>query len=379
MMKMIYMDNSATSYPKPESVLSAVKNSLKTHFANPGRSSHKAALDTAMALYSARERVANFFNTVPERVVFVYNATYALNMALLGTIKENDTVVTSVLEHNSVLRPLYRLEREKGVKLMFLTPQKNGGNTIAEQFEKIVNSPEKPRFLAITHTSNVTGEKMPVEELGAICKREGIGFILDASQGVGTSKIDMKKLGIDILCASGHKGLFGIGGSGILVLGENTDIAISPIISGGAGILSREKEMPSTFPERLEAGTVSVVGAESVAAGIAYIESVTVEEIYHRTHTLRKFLTEGISVMKGYDLICPECDSTSIVLFNKRGISSEELSFLLDENGIASRAGLHCSPLAHEFYNTPNGALRLSLSCFNTLDECEKVLKVLKG
>ncbi len=374
---MIYMDNSATSYPKPPEVRKAVFESLDKYFANPGRSSHTSSVETAGAVFASRLAVADFVTTDPEKIVFTYNATMALNMAILGAVDSGKRVATSLFEHNSVLRPLYRLEREKGVKIAFLKSSTHDGSVLVSDFEELVKSAEKPDFLVLTHTSNVTGCKMPVRELGAICRREKIVFILDASQGLGTSRVNMEECGIDILCSSGHKGLFGISGSGFLAVSKTSNVKLSPILTGGAGILSREKNMPSLLPDGLEAGTLGVAGALSIGAGIEYIQKVGCEELCYNTGRLRRRLLEGISTLSGYDLIAPSANAVSIVLFNKLGLPSEALCAYLDENKIASRAGLHCAPLAHDFLKTPNGAVRLSVSAFNTFDECDEVLKVL--
>ena len=374
---MIYMDNSATSYPKPQSVRDAVVKSFDTAFANPGRSSHSAAYSTAAELYRARECVAEFVNTVPENVVFTYNATYALNMAIHGVVKKGMHIATTLFEHNSVLRPLYASEREKEVTLHFLNCDTQDKSVLTSDFERMLKSPEKPSVLVMTHTSNVTGGKMPVEKMGRLCRENGVIFILDASQGLGAARVDMEKMGVGILCTSGHKGLFGITGSGFMAISKEFNKRIAPIISGGSGIMSHEREMPSFLPERLEAGTVGMAGIVSVRAGIDYINGVTSEYIAKKTSALRKRLIEGISTVKGIRLYAPETDSVSVVLFNLSPFPSETVARLLDEEGVCVRAGFHCAPLAHDFLDT-GGAVRLSLSVFNTEEECDRVLLALE-
>ena len=370
---MIYLDNSATSYPKPQCVIDAVKNSFETVIANPGRSSHRESIRTSMALYRARETVAEFVNTIPENIVFTYNATMALNMAIFGAIKDGDRVVTTLFEHNSVLRPLYRLERENKIKLDFLETDTSDTSVLCDDLKKRFESSNKPNAVVMTHTSNVTGSKMPVKEVGALCREFGALFILDASQGLGTGKVDMESDGVDILCTSGHKGLFGIMGSGFMAVSKNFNGILSPLMSGGSGIMSFEKTMPDILPERLEAGTVGMPGVESIRAGIEYINSCGYDTLADLSHKRRVHLTEGLSVIPHVKVYEPDADSTSIVLFNIETLSSDKTSQLLDEYDIAGRAGFHCAPLIHGLLKT-GGAVRLSVSPFTTSHECDEVL-----
>lgn len=367
------MDNSATSYPKPQCVINAVKNSFETVIANPGRSSHREAVKTSMALYSAREMVAEFVNTIPENVVFTYNATMALNMAIHGAVREGDRIATTVLEHNSVLRPLYALEKQKNINIDFLIPDTSDTNVTLSRLDKLFKSSEKPSIVIVTHTSNVIGYKMPVAEIGRLCRENGALFIVDGSQGLGTSRIDMEKDFIDVLCSSGHKGLFGIMGSGFMAVSRSCTSIFEPLMSGGSGIMSFEKAMPEALPERLEAGTVGMPAIESLRAGIEYINSEGVETLAERSHKRRVQITEGLSVIQGVRLYAPEVDSTSIVLFNLESNTADKTASLLDGYDIASRAGFHCSPLAHDLLNT-GGAVRLSVSPFTTLHECDALL-----
>lgn len=372
---MIYMDNSATSYPKPQKVIDSVVESFENAPANPGRSSHREAVRSAHALYCARQKVAEFVNTVPENVIFTYNATYALNMAILGTVKRNGKakkihVVTTAFEHNSVLRPLYRLEREKEIEISFLS---GSDENIICDFEKMLYSERKPDFLIITHTSNVTGARMPVEALGKLCRKGKVAFILDASQALGYNRVDMKKDGVDILCSSGHKGLYGIMGSGFMAIAEDSLKIPSPVITGGSGIMSFEKDMPEFLPERLEAGTVGMTGIESIRAGIEYIEEVSCEYIEEYCKAMRSRILEGLSVIPKVKVYNPDCNAVSIVAFNIGDVKCDKSAQMLDRAGICCRSGYHCAPLMHDFLKT-NGTLRLSLSHFNTFDECERVL-----
>ncbi|MBR5460697.1 MAG: aminotransferase class V-fold PLP-dependent enzyme [Clostridia bacterium] len=373
---MIYMDNGATSYPKPEAVTLAVKRALDGCIANPGRASHREASRTAMAVFRVRERAADFVNTEPEYISFTHNATMALNVALFGTLRKGDRVLTTPLEHNSVLRPLYRMEREGRITLDFLDVSTYDENVLCKDLLERLEGDEKPTVVVMTHTSNVLGLRLPVERVGAICKDKNVFFVVDGSQGLGSSRIDVEACGIDILCTSGHKGLYGITGSGFMALSRKCRRKPEPLIFGGTGIASREKGMPDGYPERLEAGTLGVVGIESLGAGLEYVTSVGCDAIAEKTKSLRKILTEGLSVIPGVRVYAPESDSVSIVLFNIEGRQCDETASLLDGFDIASRGGLHCSPLAHSFLNT-DGAVRLSVSHFNTEAECQTVLSAI--
>ena len=227
---MIYMDNSATSYPKPETVTLAVKRALDGCVANPGRSSHREASRTAMAVYRVRERLADFVNTEPERVVFTYNATMALNLALFGSLRKGDRVLTTPFEHNSVLRPLYRMEREGRITLDFLKVSTYDENVVCDDLLKHLDGDKKPTAVVMTHTSNVLGLRLPIERIGAICKDKNVFFIVDGSQGLGSSRIDVEVCGIDILCTSGHKGLYGITGSGFMALSRKCRRELEPLL-----------------------------------------------------------------------------------------------------------------------------------------------------
>lgn len=374
---MIYMDNSATSYPKPPQVVRAVKRSLSECFANPGRSTYREAVKASDILFDARCSLAALVGTVPENIIFTYNATYALNTVLLGVIRRGMTVALDRFAHNSVLRPLYALEK-KGVNLEFLDTDLLRDSVIVSSLEKLVQE-KKVDVLVLTHTSNVTGKRLPIEQMSRICRKNGILLITDASQGIGGCDINMEKLGIDILASSGHKGLYGIMGTGFFAVRSGLQVDITPIISGGSGIYSLEKEMPPALPERLEAGTVGLPGIVSMKAGADYLMRVGTEEIGHKEKILRSRLVEGLSTVRGVRVYNTEVNANSIVLFNFTSLSSAQGAELLDREGIALRAGYHCAPLIHGMLRDGkaeyDGALRLSVGYFNTLKDCEKVLK----
>lgn len=376
---MIYMDNSATSYPKPSEVIRAVKRGLTGCFANPGRGTSRDSLRSSNLLYDARVSLAELIGTVPENVIFTYNATYALNMALRGVIKKGMTVVYESFAHNSVLRPLYALEKE-GVEIELLETDLLRDSVIVSSFEKLVAS-KKVDVLVLTHTSNVTGKKLPIKRLSKTCRENGILLIVDVSQGIGSSPINMEEMGIDILASSGHKGLYGIMGTGFLAIRERADFEITPLITGGSGIFSLQKEMPPDLPERLEAGTVGLPGIISMKAGAEYLMREGVETIGEREHMLRARLINGLGNIHGVRLYNADVNASSIVLFNLANTPSSLLADSLDREGVAVRAGYHCAPLVHSILQNGkkdyDGAVRLSVGYFNTENECDRVIKII--
>ncbi len=374
---MIYMDNSATSYPKPREVIRAVKKGLVDCYANPGRSSYPSALHSSKELYDARGAVSRLVGTAVENIIFTYNATYALNMALLGFVRQGMCVAFDSFAHNSVLRPLYLLQKN-GVTLERLDTHQLRNSVIISSFEKLLKK-KKVDALVLTHTSNVTGKKLPLKQLSGLCKKKGVVLIVDASQAIGSCKIDMKSDGIDILASSGHKGLYGIMGTGFLAFRDGFSFDVTPVITGGSGSFSLSKEMPQLLPERFEAGTLGMPGIISMKAGAEYVMRVGEEEIADRERRLRARLIEGIGNISGVRLYNADVNANSIVLFNFMSRSCGEMAQRLADEGVCLRSGFHCAPLAHSCFKNPNieydGALRLSVGYFNTERECERVIK----
>lgn len=370
------MDNSATSHPKPYEVRRAVKRAYNKFYANPGRGSSKDAIRASAEVYSAREALGALVNTSAENIVFTYNATYALNMALYGVIKEGMTVAVDRFSHNSALRPLYALSK-RGVKLRFLDSSIIRDSVIIDSFESLVRK-EKIDVLVLNHTSNVTGKMSPVKRLSDICREFDVTLILDASQSIGSSEIDMKKLGVDILASSGHKGLYGVTGTGFLAVSDSYPSVIDPLISGGSGIFSLSHEMPNLLPERLEAGTLGMIGISSMRAGAEFVLRVGAGAIGAWERELQRKLVSELLNVKGVTVYNKDVNANSIVLFNVEGMSSSALADKLDKMGISGRAGYHCAPLAHELIGTNNpendGAMRLSIGIFNTERECDKLV-----
>ena len=377
---MIYMDNSATSYPKPYSVISETQKGLSEYFANPGRGASRDAVRSSGMLYASRDAVASLVGTSPESIVFTYNATYALNMAIHGTVRQGMTVAYDKFAHNSVLRPIYALSKN-GVNAVALDTHPTRDSVLISAFEQLA-SEGNVDVLVLTHTSNVTGNQLPIKRMSNICRRYGVLLIVDASQGLGCCDINMADMGIDILASSGHKGLYGIMGTGFLAVREGLKLEITPLITGGSGIFSKQREMPEELPERLEAGTVGLPGIISMKAGAEYIAKVGAEAIGDRERYLRGILVEGLSSIKGIKVYNADVNARSIVLFNIKGMSVSQAGEMLDREGIVLRSGFHCSPLAHSMLcdsEDYNGALRLSVGYFNTVSQCKKVLKAVNS
>lgn len=369
---MIYLDNAATTFPKPESVYKAAENALKRYGANPGRSAHDMALDTARAVYAVREKVADFFGCPsPENVVFTLNTTHALNLAICGVVKPASRVVTTLMEHNAVLRPLYKLSDEKGCEIDFVKPDfLNPAATVREFARKI--SPDVSA-VAVSACSNVNGYKFPLESIGKICRRNGVPFIVDGAQGAGYFDINMQKCSIDMLCVPGHKGLYGICGAGALIVGKGFEDKIFPLMTGGSGVMSKSRTMPPFLPEKLEVGTLATVPVITMRAGMDYINAVGIDELNYRTMRCARVAVQALGNMKGVNLYS---GFSSIVLFNVQNAQCDRVAELLNGENIAVRSGIHCAPLAHELLKTgEDGAVRASFGAFNTVSDAEKLIK----
>lgn len=370
-MKTYYFDNSATSSPKPERVLRALDLSVREYNANPGRAGHRKAVETGRKIYEVREKIAQFFNVKNSlNIAFTANATEALNFAIKGGIPEKSHVITTNFEHNSVLRPLFYMRDEKEVKLTFV-------NTY-DEIEKNITSETKA--VVINHISNVNGTVQDIDVIGKICKKYNLLFILDASQSAGYSYIDMEKYNIDILCLTGHKSLFGIQGIGAICLKDGVEIR--PLLEGGTGSFSKLLRQPKEMPELLEAGTLNTPGIMSLGAGIDFINEIGLDKIReHENGLSERFLSglKDIEKIKVYKSLTNE--QGPVISLNIDGVDSGDLAQILDEEfGIFVRSGFHCAPLAHKTIGTyEQGAVRFSFGYFNTYEEIEVVLSVLKN
>ncbi len=367
---MIYFDNAATGGKKPDTVLTAVNSAIRV-CANPGRSGHKLSLSCLRRTQECRNALSEYFGGYGfERVVFTKNCTEALNLALFGLLNEGDKVLTTCMEHNSVLRPLKHLEKTKNVRLD-ICPLVGGEFSLAE-FKNRVSDGVKA--VVITSASNVTGAIPPLKKLRAILPKKTL-LIVDGAQGGGHIPLSMQELGIDALALAGHKGLFGIQGSGALLFSDRVELA--PLLYGGTGTMSLSLDMPEYFPESLEAGTLSFPAILSLLEGVRHL-SLHDERIRETLLNFTAYFIDGLKKLKNYRIYSAP-NPAGIVGFSHRTLPSERVASILSAKyGIAVRGGLHCAPLMHEALGTLDGGLiRVSFSHFNTkteLDECLSAL-----
>ncbi len=371
---MIYLDNAATSYPKPSCVTQEVVNCMLNYCANPGRSGHKMALKAQEKVFMCRCKICDMFGLDnPENVIFTSNATHALNIVIKGLLNKKDHAIITSMEHNSVLRPLMDTECEYDV--LFAD---SSGYADAMQLQKLV----KPNtsLIICTLSSNVCGSVQPFKEICAFAKKKGILFLLDASQGGGSFRIDMKRCGIDFLALPGHKGLLGPTGTGVLCI--NTDKTPKPFIFGGTGSVSKLLIQPDFLPDKFESGTLNVAGIAGLSSALDYIEDIGQDEILYRENRLIDTLAEKISSVKGVRLWGYDKTRlrTPVLSFTIDGVDSMILSSMLNiDYNIATRAGFHCAYTAHKSLGTENtGTVRISTGPFNTDDDIEKAALAIK-
>ncbi len=386
-MGMIYLDNGATSFPKPPGMAETMAYCMKTYCGNPGRSGHRMSIKTGEEVYKARKTVAGVFNIKrAERVIFTLNTTGALNAGIKGVLCSGDHAVTTVMEHNSVLRPLKALERDEISHTIVGCSE--CGTVSPSDIKKAIR--ENTRLVVCTHASNVTGTLQPIEEIGKMIKEINCGrsaenriiFMVDGAQSAGCVPIDVEAMNIDMLAVPGHKGLLGPLGTGALYAGSDVDIY--PIIEGGTGTASKERVQPLEFPEGFEAGTVNAPGIIGLGYSAAWVNRMGVENIRKHEEDIIKPLHNALMNMDCVKVYGPEeCSSkTAVVTFNAVGqdgrvrLGCEEVAGrLADEYGIAVRGGFHCAGLAHRTIGTwDTGAVRMSAGPFNTPKEIKKAI-----
>lgn len=370
---MIYMDNAATTMQKPQEVIDAVVNAMGV-MGNAGRGAHAASLGAARIIYETREKLSDLFGAEnPKQIAFTSNSTEALNIAIKGVLKRGDHVITTMLEHNSVLRPLYEMEQE-GVELTIVRSNEKG-ILYYEEIEKAVKS--NTRAVVCTAGSNLTGNLTDLEQIGRITKRHQLLWIVDASQPAGIFPLNVKTLGIDILCFTGHKSLLGPQGTGGIYVREGVEM--QPLKSGGSGIMTYQHEHPVEMPERLEAGTLNGHGISGLCAALTYIEKIGMEQIREKELSLMRRFYEGMKEIKGVKIYgdFTACDRCPIVTINIGDYDSAEVSDeLLMTYGISTRPGGHCAPLMHKALGTvEQGAVRFSFSHFNSDAEIDAAVK----
>jgi cysteine desulfurase / selenocysteine lyase len=373
----IYLDNAATCFPKPPEVLSEMLEVYARLGVSPGRGTYDLAAQAEGIAHQARTEICDFFGgDDPERVVFAYNATDALNTAILGLVEPGCHVISSRLEHNSVLRPLDHLRRE-GIITYDLIPFDGQGFIDPGDLAHFMRPETK--FVILTHVSNVLGTVQPIEDVGSLCKERGVPLILDATQGAGVIPVNMKRLNVDALAFTGHKALMGPTGIGGLILRK--DLEIRPTRFGGTGVDSSSLEQTKTYPQRLEAGTINLLGIIGLAAGIRHIVQRGIDDIFQHEKALIERLRDGLANLDHVRLYCSDNldQHVAVLLCNIDGMNARDLGDILDGDfHIATRSGLHCAPLAHQDLGTsPAGGVRFSLGPFNVSADIEAALNAI--
>jgi cysteine desulfurase/selenocysteine lyase len=374
---MIYFDNPATSWPKPPQVKEAMNRFMEEVGANPGRSGHFRSIEAARIVFETREALSVLFHVKDSsRIVFTLNATESINLALKGLLKPGDHVITSSMEHNSVMRPLRDLER-KGIELT-VAPCFDDGTLDAEEVERKVQSNTK--MVVLNHASNVTGTLLPIEEVGLIARKYNLLFLVDAAQTAGAYPIDIEKDGIDLLAFTGHKSLYGPQGTGGLVIGERiNEKEMIPLKQGGTGSRSEFEEQPDFLPDCFESGTPNGVGLAGLLAGVEFVLEKGVEQIRQNEMALIIKLIKGLKKIPQVKLYGPENqgDRIATLSFNVAQLFPSDAALRLEkEFGILCRPGLHCAPAAHHTLGTfPEGTIRFGLSAFNTEAEIETAIQ----
>lgn len=374
----IYFDNAATSFPKPESVYQTIDYTLRHVGGSPGRGSHKKALEASRLVFNTREKLAQLFN-IPDssHIIFTLNATEAINLALKGLLKQGDHVITSSLEHNSVLRPLRALEQKRWVSKTII-PCTDDGFIDIEALKKAFR--HNTRLIVLTHASNVIGTIMPVQEISHLVHERGALLVLDAAQTVGSMPIDIGELGVDLLAGSGHKGLLGPQGTGILYIKEG--LILEPLLEGGTGSYSDHEDQPPELPDRFESGTHNTPGIAGLGAGVEFLLKEGLGKVWQHKQMLTTLALEALKEVPGIQLYGPKVPGgrASVISFNLAGHDPTSVGRVLDEKfDILTRTGLHCAPLAHKTIGSfPLGTVRISFGYFNTPAEIEYFVRALR-
>ncbi len=376
----IYLDNGATSFPKPEGVASGIMDYLTNIGANPGRSAHKNSIDAGMMVFKTRKLLASIYgvkNTM--KVIMTFNGTDALNLGINGILKDGDHVVTTSMEHNSVLRPLKNLESAGKISLTVVKADLLG----KIDANKIQNALKKNTSLVVVnHISNVNGAIQPIKEIGQICKISDITFLVDASQSAGLLDFNIEEYGVSLLALTGHKNLYGPTGTGALIIADSFDYKrVKPLRFGGTGSLSDSEIQPDFLPDMFESGTLNIAGIFGLYYGIKYVLDCPnsfsgIRD--HKTKLSKYFIESAVTNITGFKCYTDDLISGTIS-FTINGISITEIAKLLSDNSIMVRQGLHCAPLAHKTLGTfPNGTIRVSFGLFNSIEQVDYLIRVLK-
>lgn len=370
-----YLDNAASTWPKPPNVVSAIERVLREDAANPGRSGHRLSVEAARIIAETRASAAQLLGAAdPLRIVFTKNATESLNIVIQGLLRPGDHVITSSMEHNSVMRPL-RWAEKNGVALS-VVPCLPTGELDPDDVRRAIRP--DTRLIVMSHASNVTGTILPVAQVGSIAREHGIPLCVDAAQAAGCLDIDVVKAHIDLLAFTGHKSLYGPQGTGGLYMVPGLEDKIRPLIMGGTGSASEREEQPAFMPDRYESGTPNTPGIAGLLHGLRFIEALGVMAVREKEMGLASKLRMGLSSIPGVLMYGPgdQEKSIAVVSFNIEGMDPAQVAFRLDDEfDIMTRSGLHCAPSAHRSIGTfPGGTVRMSLGCFNTTDQVDRAV-----
>ncbi|MEC0254078.1 aminotransferase class V-fold PLP-dependent enzyme [Paenibacillus lautus] len=374
----VYLDHAATSWPKPPEVFEAMRKAMEEAAANPGRGSHRMAVKASRVLYGTRKTLADLFGVKnPNDIALTSNTTEALNLAIKGYLREGDHVIATMIEHNSVRRPLEYLKRTRGIQVDYITVDEEGQLDM-QLMEGAFRS--NTRLVVCSQSSNLLGSIIPLIEIGELAKRKGAVLLVDAAQSAGMLDIHVEEMHIGMLAFPGHKGLLGPQGTGGLYI--SPDIDLEPLLHGGTGSQSEAIEQPTVRPDRYEAGTPNTIGYAGLQAGVRKVLEWTPQHIYRHEWELTQYMMEGLQEVGGFRILGPALGQarTGIVAFVSERYSASELAFRLDrEYGIAVRAGYHCTPLAHMASGTEQtGAIRASVGISTSRDEIEFMRKAIK-
>jgi len=377
--KLIFLDNGATSYPKPQEVYEFMDNFYRNFGVNPGRSGYDLCLETEHMVDETRKMLTNFFNgTDSNRLCFSYNSTDALNLIIFGLLKKGDHAITTTIEHNSVLRPLFHLWKFEGVEVDHI-PFDSKGFVDPDDFPKKFK--KNTKLVIVNHASNVIGTVQPIKEIGRLCQEKHIIFAIDASQSAGKIPIDIEADNIDVVAFTGHKSLLGPTGIGGLYVREGVEIRHTR--AGGTGVRSAVRTHLEEYPYRLEYGTLNILGVAGLNAGLKWIEKKGLSNIHEQEMKLTSMLRDGLKGVDGVSLYCQDdlTNHISIFSFNVNGLEAANTSTMLDvDYNIASRSGLHCAPRVHEQLGTDkvHGAVRFGVGPFNTEEDIQKAIGAVK-
>lgn len=374
----VYLDNASTTFPKPKVVADSIYDYITNIGGNTNRGNYSNSLEGNRILLSTRKIVADFFNfNSIENVIFTNNITMSLNILIKGILNKGDHVISSTMEHNSVLRPINYCVKNKGVDLSLIQANNLGFIDISS-LESLIKPNTKAVILS--HASNVTGSVQNLIDVGNICKKHNLFFIIDTAQSAGTVNVDMKELNANAIAFTGHKSLYGPQGIGGFIIDNKLNNICKPLLSGGTGSLSHSLSQPDFLPDKFECGTLNMIGIVGLNKAISFINNTGRETIKEKILFLRNKLYDGLSNIDGIKVFGSKNNSTSCISFTYKDIDPSEVSFYLSENGIKTRAGLHCAPLAHKSIGSyPSGTSRLSLSYFNTIEEIDYTLSIINN